>query len=271
MDQENALELFDVIQCHSPYHQYRLRHVKLARDYMLELNHRLEYGLDEEKITTIALLHDIMKERGNQKEDIYIESHLVPVDLNDYVRRNLRILAEYELDDYFNSDVQLHPLAGGIFLRKEFYIDDPEILFPIFFHSCPVMSVYREVLSVRMQRYVDLMMLSDKLSSNWLRINAEDGLILNHSKEAPVDLDLLVFGPDGKELNFTLGLVVAKMLGNSKHQDLISTEATQFYHERLLEINPLLINLKLGGKRIWARRRNQSLVEKRKSLYSGIK
>lgn len=77
------------------------------------------------------------------------------------------------------------------------------------FHSCPIMSIY-STLNYRTRTMVDIISLSDKLSSNYLRINYKE------KNEVSIDLDLAVFGADGKEFNYTLGLLIARLISQGK-------------------------------------------------------
>ena len=80
--------------------------------------------------------------------------------------------------------------------------------------------------------YVDIVMLADKLSSNFQKIH--------HYKEK-VDFNLhhAVFGM-GKEFNFSLGLLLARMLSQGSSTEEQSIISTDFYYQRALSVNPLL-------------------------------
>jgi len=251
-ESEMLLELNRVIQSiNVEKFGYHMQHIQMARKYLFLLNKKLEVHVSKHKLSYIALSHDLFKERGlDPKRELEWCGHKIPQDNNRYVRENLDILAEYGLDDYFNTDVQYHALAAGIFLRKEFGITDPEILYPVFFHSCPIISIY-ETLSRRVQTLVDMMLLADKLSSNWLRINVNE-------VEVRIDLDKVVFGPTGKEFNYTLGVFLARLIGQGKSEEEQSNTATAFYYKRLCEVNPLICKSysvkKLGGNQKWEKR-----------------
>ncbi|MCM1215424.1 MAG: hypothetical protein NC548_13005 [Lachnospiraceae bacterium] len=235
--------------------KYHMEHIQMVRKYLFLLNSKLNLHIEKNKLSYIALAHDLFKERGlDPKRELEWRGHKIPQDNTRYVRENLDTLAEYGLDDYFNTDVQYHALAAGIFLRKELGITDPEILYPIFFHSCPIIDIY-ETLSKKIQNMVDMMILADKLSSNWLRIN------LNET-EVRIDLDKAVFGVNGVEFNYTLGVFLARLIGQGKSTEEQSCIATEFYHKRLCEVNPLICNnvsvKKLGGNQKWQKRSSQA-------------
>jgi HD superfamily phosphohydrolase YqeK len=249
---KNVLDLNVFIHGKAQLFEYHMHHIKLTANYALLLNRKLAANLNAQKLKLAALAHDLMKERDHHDAN-YIEWNglQIPTDNNRYVRMNLDILERYGMDEYFNTDVSLHALAAMLFVLKELKIADDEVLFPIMFHSCPIISVY-EKLSKRIQTMVDIIMLSDKLSSNYLRINFRD-------QEVSIDLDQLVFGPSGNELNYTLGLFMARMISQGKSTETQSVIATEYYHKRLYELNPLITKKysidKLGVKK-WEKRKN---------------
>lgn len=250
------LNLNEFIHCNNERYEYHMNHIKLVRKYAILLNKKLNAHLNNRDLSYISLAHDLFKERSlnpKAKEDIIWNGHVIPQDTTRYVRENLDILAEYDLDDYFNTDIQYHSLSAGLFLYKEFGIKNREILYPIFFHSCPIISVYKN-LDHKLQNTIDIIMLADKLSSNYLRINLRE-------VEVRVDLDQVVFGSSGKEFNYTLGLYLARLIGQGKSTEKQSKIATDYYYERLCEINPVVSKSysikKLGGVKLWPKRKSQ--------------
>lgn len=254
MDPESELLLDlnrEIQSINSEKFKYHMDHIQMVRKYLFLLNEKLNLHVKKSKLSYIALAHDLFKERGlDPTRELVWNGHKIPQDNNRYVRENLDLLAEYGLDDYFNTDVQYHALAAGIFLRKELGITDIEILYPIFFHSCPVITIY-ETLSKRIQIMIDMMMLADKLSSNWLRINVNE-------TEVRIDLDKAVFGVSGMEFNYTLGVFLARLISQGKSEEEQSKIATEFYYKRLCEMNPLIAKTysvkKLGGNQKWEKR-----------------
>lgn len=240
------------IQKDSPRLSYHMNHIRLARRYALLINKRLGMPCDESVLATAALAHDLFKEHGLQpgKESEY------PQDLNAYVRNNLDTLHLFGLDDYFNTSVQYHPLAAGIYLHDEMCIEDDAILYPIMFHSCPIIECY-EQLSTEIRTAVDIIMLADKLSSNWLKINS-------FPKEVYCDLDMIVFGESGHEFNYTLGLFIARLISQGKFKEEQGRIATEYYFKRLQAGNPLITKLptirRLGEKKIWPPRESRALL-----------
>lgn len=240
---------------------YRIKHIQYVKRYALLLNKRLNYGISNRKIIYAALSHDILKERylNHDRKDVIWNGIEIPQDTTRYVRTNLDILEKFGLDDYFNTDIQYHALSAGIFIYKELKITDPEILYPIFFHSCPIIDIY-DTLNYKIRNFVDIIMLSDKLSSN--RIKIELGL------DVRTDLDLVVFGYNGCELNYNLGLYLARLISQGKSTEEQSMLSTKYYYERLCNSNPLIksmnkdfydINL-IGDKKEWPKRKSQALM-----------
>lgn len=237
------------------YNDYHMEHIKLVRNYALLLNRRLNSNLSSRKLSYIALSHDLLKESGlDVSRKIKWNGIDIPQDTTRYVRMNLDVLEEYGLDEYFNSSCQYHALSAGIFLRKELGVKDPEILYPVMFHSCPIMPIY-ETLSYNIRTMVDIIGLSDKLSSNYLRIN-------KRGSEVNLDLDLAVFGPNGNELNYTLGLFMARLISQGSSDEIQSRLATDYYYERLNDMNPMVAKnistKKLGGKTLWPKRKSRA-------------
>lgn len=256
-DNTMLLDLNEFIHHKNKMYKYHMMHIKYVRRYALIINKRLNAHLDPKKLSYIALSHDLFKERSlNPRKTRIWRGHEIPQDTTRYVRSNLDILEEFGLDEYFNTDIQYHALSAGLFLYKEFGIRDKEILYPVFFHSCPIISIY-EQLDPRIRTMIDVIMLADKLSSNYLRINL---------RGVPVktDLDQLVFGSSGSEFNYTLGLFIARLIGQGKSEETQSKISTDYYFNRLCEMNPLIDKKhsiqKLGGAKIWQRRKSQALM-----------
>lgn len=252
------LELNDFIHHDNKMYKYHMAHIKLVRRYAILINEKLNTNIDNKKLSYIALAHDLFKERSldPKLENVTWKGHQIPQDTTRYVRSNLDILEKYDLDDYFNTSIQYHPLTSALFLIKEFELSDKEILYPIMFHSCPIISVY-ETLPPKIQTMVDIISLADKLSSNYLRINM---------RKVPVriDLDQVVFGPSGREFNYTLGLFIARLISQGKSEEEQSKIATDYYYKRLCEMNPIISKTysiqKLGGAKQWPPRKSQALM-----------
>lgn len=230
---------------------YRMTHIELAQRYILLLNHKLGHPVSDRLLNFVALSHDLLKEAGlNPKGETPIwHGHPIPQDPKAYVRLNLDALEPYGLDRYFNTDIQYHALASGLFLILELEITQPEVIYPVCFHACPIIPIY-ETLTPEIQTMVDLMMLADKLSSNWLKINALE-------KKVKLDLDLLCFGPTRKEFNYTEALYAARFLGQGSSTGKEGLESLDYYWKRAQARNPLLGKItKRGMGKIWPKRQN---------------
>jgi len=257
VENKRLLDLNSFIHRGTELFEYHMNHIYLTRNYATLLSHKLNANIDIKKLEYISLAHDLFKERslGKKKTFVNWDGFQVPLDINRYVRLNLDVLEKYGMDMYFNTDVQLHSLTAGIFLVKEFGITDPSVIYPIMFHSCPIIPVY-ETLDTRIQEIVDIIMLADKLSSNYLKINYRD-------MRARVDLDKIVFGVSGNEFNYTLGLYISRLLAQGASKEEQSVLSTQYYHKRLSEVNPLISRnysvRRLGGYVAWPLRKSSQV------------
>lgn len=260
MDLESnmLIDLNTFITSDCKMHEYHMKHIKLVRRYALILNKKLGNPVPNRKLSFIALAHDLFKERAldiTKDGTIDWNGYNIPQNTTKYVRSNLDVLEEFGLDEYFNSSIQYHPLSAGIFLYKEMNISDKEILYPVMFHSCPIIDVY-ETLSPQIQRLTDIIMLADKLSSNYLKINYR-------KKPVRIDLDQAVFGSNGKEFSYTLGLYLARLIGQGNSPEEQGVLSTKYYYDKLAITNPLIsegITIKsLGGNKTWPERKSQVL------------
>ena len=256
------IDLNTFIHCNNKKFDYHMKHIQLTRKYALILNGKLDAQLSGRKLSYIALAHDLFKERSLDptKDNVVWNDYNIPQDTTRYVRMNLDILEKFGLDDYFNTDIQYHALTAGIFLYKELGVTDPEILYPVFFHSCPIIPVY-STLNGRIKNYVDIIMLADKLSSNHIKISM--------GRPCMFDLDLAVFGTSGKEFNYTMGLYMARLISQGDSKEKQSVLSTEFYYEMLCKINPIMsksYNPKQGGTRNWLKRKSQVLMTYLKNL-----
>lgn len=257
----NRKEINKIIELNKTAHKndylysYHMQHLNVTMRYALILNEKIGTKNNRHKLKYISLAHDLFKERKYNNEEGSNKPEPFCQDVNRYVRLNLDVLEEYELDDYFNTDVQLHALSAGIFLHKELGVRDKEILYPVMFHSCPILPIY-EKLTDNEKLLVDIIMLADKLSSNHLKINVL-------SREVRIDLDQTVFGSNGKQFNYELGLYIARLISQGKNPDKESIRTTEYYLTRLRKNNPLIplnTDIKsLGGSRIWEKRKSQVL------------
>lgn len=224
-------------------------HSETLNSYATIIDKKLEINFDSEKYELISIIHDLFKSDNDLIKYLGIDNIIY------YVRNNMKTLEEWGLDDYFNSDIQWHPLASMIFLINHYKLKDPEIIWPIVFHSCPIIPIY-ETLDNKIQNLIDIIILSDKLSSNYIKINTKE-------KRVYFDLDQIIFGNNGKEFNFSLGLYLARLIAQGKSTNKYSLEATKYYHQRLIDINPTISNTftlkNLNRIKLWPKRNSQVL------------
>lgn len=214
---------------------YRIEHLELTAKYALDLaDHFPQLGQAERfELTYAAMAHDLLKVKAYDPKSskIHVATHELELDLNRYVRLNLDYLKPFGLDVYFNTDVQLHALASGMFVNLELKIDDPRILYPIFFHSCPILPVY-ERLDDRTKLMVDIIVLADKLSSGQLKPG-----------RVTIDLHRAIFGAGGCEFNFTAGVYLARLISQGESTEKYSRLMTEYYHRRWVDQNPVVAKI----------------------------
>lgn len=240
----HILKLNDEMRKGCKWHDTHMQHIKLVKDYATYINKLLGNPVNRHKLGFAALAHDTLKENYKEKTQV-IDDIFIPGSCEEYVRNNIDIITKYVPYEYLWTNLQFHATGGATFLHKELGITDPEIIYPVLFHSLPVIEVYKN-LDPKIQTMIDIMVLSDKLSSNWVRINMMD-------EEVRCDIDRIVFGPDGNEFNYMLGIYVARLIGSSSEPDYVDDACTLYYWHRLHEQNPLIkMNLrkKILGKKI---------------------
>ena len=232
---------------------YHRKHIDLVYEYSLIINERLNANLDPIILGSISYAHDIFKESGL---DVNVEKKfqdtIIPQDIKKYVSDNKSILNEYGMEEYIDSFIY-HAMASAIFLIKELKITDKNIIYGILFHSCPIIPIY-ETLDEETKMYVDVITLADKLSSNYLKINA--------GMKVRCYLERMVFGEEGNEFNYTLGLFLARMISKGKDKDHINEESLKYYKNRVKEIFPFFPNIKLkdlGDKDKWPKQKSKVL------------
>jgi hypothetical protein len=243
----HILKLNDKMREGCKWHDTHMHHITLVKDYATHINKMLGNPVNRHKLGFAALAHDTLKENYNEKTQV-IDGINIPGSIKEYVCSHIDIITKYVPEEYLYTDLQFHATGATIFLEKEMGITDPEILYPVLFHSLPVIEVYQN-LDPKIQTMIDIMVLSDKLSSNWLRINKMD-------EEVRCDLDHIVFGPNGNEFNYVLGIYAARLIGAGKKPDYVNDTCTIHYFHRLHTQNPL-VNMKirrnvLGKKRKFA-------------------
>jgi hypothetical protein len=244
---------------------YHRHHIDLVCEYALIINERLNAKLDKVKLASIAYAHDLFKEVGLDidKEKIF-NGKIIPQDIKKYISENKDVLDEYGMKDYVENYTD-HAVASAIYLIEEYNIKDKDIIYGILFHSCPIIPIY-ERLDEETKMYVDIITLSDKLSSNYIQLNS-------HMK-VRCNLEEIVFGKNGNEFNYTLGLFLARMISKGKDKDPINEESLEYYRNRLKSLFPFFPDMKLkdiGEKRKWEKSKSKVLKSvKNDSSISGI-
>lgn len=185
------------------------------------------------KIKCAAIGHDILKDKYFNKdaEDKIINGYTIPQNLETYIQKNMDVLEKFKMDKYLNTAVQDHAVASGIFIHNNFGIDDEMIIYPIMFHSCPILPVY-QILNDNLQKMIDVMVLSDKLSASIVKPQFD--------KKVKIDLKSMLYGISGCEFNFTQALLMARLIGHDNSKDAHSNMMVEYYHERALQTNPLI-------------------------------
>ena len=229
-----------------------MAHLELFKMYAFEINLRLGSPFSQEDLATIAYAHDIFKDDNhrvqytNNGEDIFVTKE-------DILSRYGSSIEYFGFKKGEKAALSEHAKCAALFIMNcEEIVDyNKDILYPIIFHSLPILRVYRD-LTREIQLMIDLTVVADKCSSNYLRIQ----------QYVPCNfrMDDILFGMDGKEFNFTTALFAARLIGSEGYNDDFNKDINTFYLHRLNRINPFVIN-KLnikdyGRKKIWERKQS---------------
>lgn len=236
------------------WREYHKKHIHLVYEYAKVLNERLGNKLDNNKLQLSAYAHDILKESSlviSKDGTVFYEDINIPQDLRKYIKDNKEITDSFGLPENINNEAMFHGIAISILMKKEFGIDDMNILYPIIFHSCIIVDIY-EKLSEETQLYIDAIRLADKLSSNYLKLNA--------GKKVRCFIEDMVFGPNN-DFNFTIGVYIARLIGGTSDNEL-DKKAIKFEYDRVRKIYPFIDIKKkkeLGEKKLWEKRNSKVL------------
>ena len=241
--------------CSQELKQYHKDHCRKLIEYGNDIFAHLGIHDCRWELELIAYGHDLFKKYSLDRGELELEGIKIPYDTKKYIDENKDVLEKFGLSMIDSENFSKHPTAAGIFLYKELGIEDPALIYPVFFHSCPVVSVYRE-LDERTRTLVDVVMLADKLSANSLTRDFKKW----HKK---VNMDLCLYGETGREFNYTNALLTAKILGQAGSKDVISVESVRYYYYRACEQNPALDKYSrlLGGKKPWKLKKVETLPE----------
>ena len=232
-------------ECGEELQRYHFDHceklMKYGNDIMVRLG-ILEY---RNELEIVAYAHDLFKRYSLRENDVEWNGKIIPQNIPKYIDENRFVLDKFGLNMIRSDNFSNHPIAAGIFLYKEFTVDDPKIIYPVFFHSCPIISIYKK-LDKALRNFIDVILLADKMSANVLC----RGIKKWHSK---VDMELVLYGENHKEFNYTNALLTAKILGQCGSKDKFSVESTKHYYKRAARINPALDknSILLGRKKPW--------------------
>jgi HD superfamily phosphohydrolase YqeK len=203
-----------------------------------ELDAPARLRLDEGYLRVSALAHDVAKGLKDSNASIHIFRDTG--DVKEYVRKNLDILDPYGLAYYFNTDIDYHALAGGIWLEKTYDIKDPRILYPIFFHTCPAVDVYK-TLDEETRLYCDVLALADKMEKNDRKLKKNIEKNKKQKRYSKYDLNHILFGASGKEFNMTAALFMIRHLEfKDEESGNEARKAYRYFYDELRKISPFL-------------------------------
>lgn len=258
LDKRNILMLLREInsKIHTDGRLHHIENVEYIIDMISNISTNYQNTPDLD-LKIIAAAHDLFKELNFEGEYVFrsISPNLsereiiftIPSDLRRYVRTNLDILEIFGLDYYFNTDVGLHALSAGIFLYKEFGIKDPNILYPIFFHTCPIVEVYDKLDDI-IKNNCELLILADKLDKfdrktfEYENINDESKKIKmkKNDKYLRYNLREILFGKMGNEFNKRLAIFTIRYLEAGNKDGIEAKNTYQYFYDLARETNPFL-------------------------------
>ena len=250
---KTLIEIDELNQKESLFYIYHKKHIDLVCEYALIINEKLNANLNPLTLAMVSYAHDIFKESALNKDRVVLYNDKeIPQDLRKYIDENKSVLSEYGMDDYTDNFVN-HAMASAIFIIKELNIADKNVIYPVLFHSCPIISIYK-TLDKETQTYVDIIQLADKLSSNYLK--------LNNGKKVRCFLEEIVFGKDNEEFNYTIGLFLARLISKGKDEQKFQKESLDYYEKRVKDKIPFFKFTKLkdlGEKKIWENQKSKVL------------
>jgi len=211
---------------------YHMWHCFVMEKYMNIIADKYDkFKFDKELFPLIAWSHDLLKDRESKFSTFY--------------QKNTSNRKRFFLSDSMYNSLSTHAYRSAEFLSNyPFNVIDGKILYSVLFHSIPIIEIMEKILSADTREYVNITMLCDKLSSNYWRIT--NGI------ETWCDLDKIVFGDNGDELNYNKGLYYTRLLDGMKYKNKYSIQAEEYYR-KLYDTD---INIKLEEKKIWEKRKN---------------
>ena len=238
-------------------HKYHMAHLELFKRYAFEINSRMGNPFDQEDLSMIAYAHDLFKDDHkdvqytNNGEDIFMTKEVI-------CHKYEKSLEYFGFKKKEKTVLSAHAKCAALFVMncQELEGYNKDILYPIIFHSLPILRLYRD-LTAEIQRLIDITVLADKCSSNYLKIQ----------QYVPVHFRLedILFGVDGSEFNFSAALFAARLIGSEGYNDEFNKDMNTFYLNRLNKINPFIVDKttikEYGRKKIWERK--QSILLKK--------
>ena len=211
---------------------YHMKHCFVMEKYMNIIADKYDkFKFDKKLFSIITWSHDLLKDREHKFSTFY--------------QKNTSNRKRFFLSDKMYDSVSTHAYRSAEFLSNyPFNVIDGKILFPILFHSVPIIDIMVKCLSQDTREYINITILADKLSSNYWRIY--------NNIETPCDLALEVFGNNFDKFDYFKGIYIARLLDDYKYKNIYSTEATEYYR-KLYDENQYI---KLGEKKIWEKRKN---------------
>lgn len=193
-------------------------------------------GIDIDTLTCAAYAHDLCKNLVTNEDEFIFNydgvDYKIPTDARSYVRKNIDVLTEFNLDFYFNSDAGYHGLAAGIWLVKTFNREllSDELLYSVMMHTCPIIDIYN-TLTEKTKACINLLIIADKL----------DKSKRSHIAYQKYDLSKILFGLDNRQFNESLALFTIRYLEADKKRDGIEARnAYDYFYDVLIKENPFL-------------------------------
>jgi predicted HD superfamily hydrolase involved in NAD metabolism len=122
----NYLSLLKELESHFINHQARFKHSIGVSEFAVELNHKFQFGLDDELLRVTGLLHDYAK--------IYSFDE------------SIKMLKKYENEDtvnyYKNYPTVIHAILGAHLVKELFNIND-ECFQAIYYHTTGTSNMTR--------------------------------------------------------------------------------------------------------------------------------
>lgn len=218
---------------------YHIKHCWLMEKFMnIIASKDTSFNYNRELLPIIAWSHDLLKDREDKFSKFYKEN-----------KNNLK---RFHLTEEMYKSISPHGYRAAEFLSNyPFNITDGKILFSVLFHSVPIIDVIENILTESTRKYVDLTLLCDKLSSNYLRIHEGEKVLADIGKE--------VFGDNYDKLDIYRGLYIIRLFAKiiDKKNNEYDKQATEYYRKKWNEKYTIV----LGEVKEWEKRENPLLMK----------